>query len=513
MPETDLELTEVEQLAHDHDLSSAVPQSSLDYTAGPNPTIIGDTITNPYCIRIARQAYKRLSTKAGFNMGGVKVLPTNLYVIFRPRNADDERAIAAQISSPVFDIPLDRLVSYQGDGYRDPAVQDGVPTYLYTVVSADQDWSKISVPYQVLDTLFQPDYVVDGKTVFEVDAFKAVEVESYAIAKSKSPDFPEYEFKPAYTPIAEIRYLDDDGVLRGLEGARITMKQFTRTGNAITNAAGVAISDKSFTLTVKYKLHWERERFEIRDGPLNKAVINGPEQRERWIFFIDVRGDSNWRRAQVHRGAYRYHYQDILGLQRPPSNQLRYRVVDEIDDDRNGRHCAACSFLFLGSTIKIWVPRDQFRRRAQDYMGTTIHEAAHAAHRENERSNLSWLNIQERVSENWARGAQFALTRLHYPTYRPTYFQTYTGLVEDLMDANATTAPFIFRDPNNPNASLNGTPGTDGVSGYSIIEIQNAAFRGGTYEEWRENLRSSSPNPTSGNLDALFDFWANIPAI
>lgn len=152
--------------------------------------------------------------------------------------------------------------------------------------------------------------------------------------------------------------------------------------------------------------------------------------------------------------------------------------------------------------------------RAQAYVATTIHEAAHAAHWNGYSGNLSWGNAHSRVKENWARGAEFALTRLHYPGYRPLYFKTYTGIVEDMMDApDGQAMAYLIPHPSIPDRNITAPIRTDVdfVANYSIVQIENAAFRSSTYDEWRDNVRSGSTNPTGNRLAELFTFWDSIP--
>lgn len=73
-----------------------------------------------------------------------------------------------------------------------------------------------------------------------------------------------------------------------------------------------------------------------------------------------------------------------------------------------------------------------------------------------------------------------------YPTYHPSYFGNYTGIVEDMID---------------------GVIGYDQVSGYSILQIENAIRGQENWNSWRDNIINIYDNGTEGNLQALFTHW------
>jgi hypothetical protein len=73
-----------------------------------------------------------------------------------------------------------------------------------------------------------------------------------------------------------------------------------------------------------------------------------------------------------------------------------------------------------------------------------------------------------------------------YPTYRPSYFGDYSGIVEDMID---------------------GIGGYGQVSGYTILEIENAVKGQKKWNSWRDNIINEYDNGTEGNLQALFNHW------
>jgi hypothetical protein len=82
---------------------------------------------------------------------------------------------------------------------------------------------------------------------------------------------------------------------------------------------------------------------------------------------------------------------------------------------------------------------------------------------------------------------QWELTRMVYPNYRNSYFGSYTGVVEDMID--------------NDNSS------GDKVSGYTIREIENSLMYQKNWDDWRNKIINDHTNPTENNLSALFTRW------
>ena len=489
-------------LNSDLDASASTLNLQTDGSAGSStylPTIVGDTVTNPYSLGVVREAYQNLSNTDTFEAEAVTLRATDLHIRFLPRDTSDERRLSSDSSLTLFDVALDRLVLQQGDGYRDPDVSEGTPTYLYAAVDIDKNLADVGVPYLILDSLYQPDMHEDPDYIRSEKALAHLEEAATTIAKGKSPDYPVYERRvPDYFPTARIRYLEDDNSLRGLEGAQILFKRWSKTGQGFTDANGLARSDKGFNYEVNYELVWERYNFAIKDGLLTRAKINGPHQSTPWNLDINIRGDRDWRRAQVHRGAFRYFYQNILGLNRPPLNgvlrfQLHYRVRDQ-GIMGVATHNPGDQWLGFGSQIQIGIAPAGVND-ARGYVAITIHETAHAAHWNNTRDVY---NVVERsVTETYAVGVEHFLTRTMYPNYtRPAGFLggVSTGVAVDAVDAA-------------DGLTLDGGCCADRVTGFTPVDIQTAVYRTTTWFGLETELRDNFGNPTAPELRALFAYW------
>ena len=470
-------------------------------------TVLGAKLTNPYSLSVSRAAYDSLSQTLGFDGEGVTVTATDLYVRFEPQNLDDIQRLSKDSTLLLFDAPLDYEIAVPGAGYRDPSLGDGQPGYLYTAVKLSYPLQAVGVSYTVLDSLFQPESEGDTHLIGNGKGYRQLERAAHVmVGLDPGPAVVKGQSHKDYIPTATIRFRDDNGFLTGLEGANVHFSYFTRTGQGFTNAVGFVASDKGFNYRVNCKLVWERYNFAIKDGVMNRAVIDGPKTDQPWILNITNAtnpNDRDWRRAMVHRGAYRYYYQDILGLRRPPENgifsfQLHYRVRDEVIDGA-ALHDPGTQWLGLGSQINIGLLPPGFNNAAGHY-AVAIHETGHAVHWDQNRSG--YPSVVGDVRESYAIGIEHFLTRIQYPAYTrlaaflPRRIDNgfHHGLAVDLVDAA-------------DGFTLNGACCEDFVSGYSPLDVQESTFGTSTWAQWEAALRDRFVNPTEGGLAALFAYW------
>lgn len=170
--------------------------------------------------------------------------------------------------------------------------------------------------------------------------------------------------------------------------------------------------------------------------------------------------------------------------------------------------------------------------------GTTIHELAHTAHWDMDRSAFRQLvkdaykipvlypsinNSTEAIIESWPTGVEWVFTTHRYRTYLsnpsfnyPTYpsnlfnyqdrkiegFTTrandliYTSIIIDLMD-----------NENQRITRGNGRP-TDRVSGYTIGQIERALRGARSWNQFRDRVKNiNSSNTDNNQIDELFANW------
>jgi hypothetical protein len=101
-------------------------------------------------------------------------------------------------------------------------------------------------------------------------------------------------------------------------------------------------------------------------------------------------------------------------------------------------------------------------------------------------SGWHYNHSEDILSESWARGVQWELTRMIYPNYHPNYFDEYTGVVEDMID---------------------GIAGYDQVSNYTIRQLEDQLQTTYQWSDWRIKIKNNLNNATENNLESLFNYW------
>lgn len=295
--------------------------------------------------------------------------------------------------------------------------------------------------------------------------------------------------RTVYRPVTRIV----QGKYVPLEGAQILIRQLFTVQQGITNSSGYFYT-ASVRGKARYIIQWERYHYSIRDGALTQAETHGPKVKDKdWYFYL--KGGKDEYHGHIHRAAHHYYYKNIKNLRRPPKNssfrtQMKIRAY-ESGGESLGTHNSAWRAFGLNSPIKIYTYGGE---PIQTY-ATTIHELSHASHWNMDRNGFRNIpDNEDRIKESWARGVEWELTRMTYPDYRASEIRPkYTLVVMDMID----------NDNRFGNTSISG----EGVSGYTIRQIEDALNGQKTWVNWKNNIKIRYNNATENNLDALFDYW------
>lgn len=455
-------------------------------------------LKNPYTVENMQEALNNLLD----GQGAYEITPSHYYVKFVPYDDDELSLLKNDTSIYLYQYPLDVELEEGSLTYQDPEVPIGQPTYQYTSVPVDYAFPDVA--FEILAELFIPESSEEVKEELPVPVEKLV-YEALRITDNLGDD--KTAKSGPWTPAGTMRVWDDTlNTFVPIVGLEVRARRWFTTYKGTTNENGYYICNGTFDREANYSLQFERYDFEIRDGWLSTANINGPKKKGQWSLDMGSGKEKFW--ATIFRATHHYYYQNIQGLRRPPQNsfwntQLKLRAVYETNSS-NGTHCASCRFLGLGSAIKIYNPQNS----SMEIYGTTIHEIAHASHWK--MSSWHYNNASTIVLESWARGVQWELTRMIYPDYQPVYARlNYTGLIQDMIDGfgtkgtsfwwdystNAWGSPYLFRSYN------------DQVTGYTIRQIEDALSSEIHWNSWKEKIINSYNNATENNLGGSFDYW------
>ena len=479
---------------------SEKPQTLSDGIHGNS--VLGKKLENPYTVANMQRAWDNLYGEQRKET----ISASHYYIKFIPRNEDDLSLLHNDTLLDLYQYPLDYEIIEGSTTYQDPTVPEGTPTPLYVSVPVNH---KIpDVDYVVLEELFIPEELenTNGKFPY-VELLK----EAYRITNNVYSDD---DTRDEWTPSGKITAWDDSkGVFVPVNNLKVKARRWFTTHTGITGIdgqnPGCFVCDGSFSGKANYSLDFERYDFEIRDGWLSTATINGPEKKGEWTLDIYNTETRFW--ATIFRAAEHYYFGNIKGLRRPPQNafwntQLKIRAHYENSENYDGYHSPALRFLGLGSAIHIYNPEKQTR----DIYGTTIHELAHASHW-NMSSGGDYTNSDDIVAESWARGVQWELTRMVYPNLNLRYDysrRAYTGIVEDLIDGIKESYSYYYYTEDDPWKSLT-KHYPDRVQGYTIKQLEDALLGQRTWQGWKNNIKNLYNNGTENYLDNAFNHWAD----
>lgn len=470
-----------------------------------NSVVLGKKLENPYSVENMKKALQNLknSSTTARNAEAIEIKPTHLYIRFLPKTEEELSIIKADSMLILYEYPLDYEIVKNGSYYREPNLPENQPTPRYCAVEVGTKFPE-GVEYELLSELFIPDeekidpkghtkrpiIASDFAEILVDEALRLTNNEDEVTPKSN----PTALFPSKWRPSGRIRVWDDNfEQFVGVRGLKVQARRWFTTHTGFVGDDGSFVCDGTFRRPANYTACFERYEFEIRDGWLSTALLDGPKVKGSWD--VDMRGDKYEFYATIFRAAHHYYYEDIKGLRRPPENgfwktQMKLRAF--MSSDANSNFSAARRFLGLGSAIQIYNPHFS----SMTIYATVIHELAHAAHWNMDSSAFRKLGSPSIIKESWARGVQWELTRMVYPDYRGggTLRPNYTQLVVDMIDA-----PFDI------NQGV-GFP-IDNVQGYTIRQIEDALKGQTSWEGWRDNIIRMYNNETENNLPALFEHW------
>ncbi len=502
------------------------------------PTILGKKLENPYSVENMKNAYQNLQqkSKSGFSKSGNnKIKTTHLYIKFMPKTEDELSILKRDSTLTLYEYPLDYEITERGDYYRDPSVPNNQPTYQYCAVKVGKTLPN-GVEHERLEELFIPDEDKDdvkGKSSYSYNIDALVD-EALKITNNLEPEDINIKFRRRkWRPAGAIRVWDDvlDDYI-GVEGVKVRARRWFTTHTGIANINGIYSCDGRFRRDANYSIDWERYHFALQDGWLNSANYNGPKQKGNWNLNLNSGVQQYY--ATIFIAAHLYYYGDRLGLTSPPRNaffkrQLRIRA--RLKRDKSSYIKARR--IYFGSDISL----QAWGNSTDRVFGTTIHELAHAAHREVDGSaynSLVWKAYTSpcapsaescdhpgptgadarRLMETWATTVENFIVRERYVnfynvqnyTYIDNFLQSltiseenfYTSCGIDMIDG------FNQREEHNNNLLP-----IDRVEGYTINQLESALKSATSWTEWRVNLRSNETNNTAVFLNELFSNWTN----
>lgn len=469
---------------------------------------LGEHYNDPYKIDNMQQALSDiLAQDPDFPIK--QITANEKYIRFLPKNFEEDSVLESYSDVTFFDFPLDYELSDEGCYYHDPTVSDSVLTWQYCVVPINYEFNN-TIEYEHLYDVFIPDLdctLGDYYLQIEEKAYRLAGYPQDSTSGSKAS-----KWKPSVT----IRVYDDVlGRYTPLANAKIIVKgkHGSKKGEATTNSQGQCTIDKSFSSSkeLRYFIKWETGRFNLRHGVLGQAWSKSSLMSTAWNYDMYANMPQNpkdYVYANVHRGAYKFFYGNILGLKNPKmTRKTHIGVIDE-----NGTSfCTGLRMLGMSADI---VVKKKHSNDAFDIISNTLHEIAHQSHLLFMSRRL-YIGIKKVVYESWASAVEWKLTTHFYEElgtsinynheqdWEPNSFSNgrtscYTPLFIDLMDTYNQYHP--INNSNRPN---------DIISGYTISYIQDSILPSsyGLSSTYSSIINHKITGVTNAMIDTLFTLY------
>lgn len=474
-------------------------------------------LENPYSVKNMIKAYAELATDGDIvraeAISGIQT--SHLYVELNPTDQEKLDLLKADSTLVLYPYRLDIAISDKEDS-RNNSESDFSDTPKAFFAAIPVNYELPISEYKIIEELYIPDEEkVDqnGRDIISsvpkpngVDADDLVDKSLELTGNSEIPGGSVMARSNKWRPGGRITMQDTELGTVGVEGLKIQARRWFTTHTGFVDQNGYYQCDGTFKNPANYSFDFERYEFEIR-GSI--SGVDGPKMEGNWNQHYQRNTKQNYH-SNIFRAAFHYAYKNILNLRRPPQNgfwrtqlKIQANYFNDPTGTSNGNHNPARRFLGMGSAIHMYAPT----RTSDGLYGTTIHEMAHASHWNMDKSNYN--NGDKIVVETWARGVQWAITRMVYPNYNlaAQYIRgSYTGMVQDVIDNFKPVQSFNFESngvvENNIFSSYN-----DQVSGYNIRQIEDALNGNTSWNGWRNKIFNNYNNPTKNNLNGTFQYW------
>ncbi len=482
--------------------------------------LLGEQLKNPYTPTLMAQAWDNLQKKGVASLYPVDIRQTHLYVKFKPQNWEEYDDLKEDSLLHLSDIPYDYDIIKNGNYFHDPAVNDTLPTFQYATVPTGFDFND-TIAYEVLSPLYIPerDSKLLGTSSQNEPFLDKLLNEAYTLTGNYEDtiDLSQPSTLNRYTPGGNIQLFDTRlATTYGFEGVKVTARRWFDVYGTYCDFNGNYRMGGSFKRPCNYAIYYENGRFFVKRAGIH--WINGPKQKGDWNHTV---ADGYDRFAgHIFRGAYRYHYKDIAGLQRPfkwlgKKNSYVGKDSEKKWQGKNG---------IIFTNIKI----ARLKNKGEEYMSdeifsTTCHETAHTSHAIRMNTVIQFIQVEAQLRESWAIGIEWVLSNLEYTekgvadygrsNYNPPnpplypnqfayqywklsvdkdYTSLYINLIDEINDSN------LFLDTPN-----------DQVSGYTLQFIETNLLKHiyglsslSTY------LKNNRPNGvTNAQIDLLLSFY------
>ncbi len=395
-----------------HALNGSIPYQEGDI-------VLGNRLENPYTLANMQTALNATILSGISPIKDIKIAATHLYVKFKPTNEGQYEQLASDSTIKIYDYPLDYEITQLGNRYHDPSLPDTIPTYQYAAVKANFVFNP-DIAYEIIEQLYIPeeDPNIDINNGQDASFLNQLLDKAYIQTNNFDDTVKNLDRTGKianYTPAGQIRVMDTRlNQLIGLEGVELRARRWFTTYTGRPNFSGNYTVNGSFSRPCNYSMWFTTNHYSVREHLFGLTYhIDGPKQSSNWN--RDIHDGYGRFEAHIFRGAYRYHYGFIDGLQRPyrPSGNRTIYVGKDQSKDWSGVN------YIVFPILKIARYNGKYEYQSDEVFSTTCHETGHTSHVIKMNAGIiQYSQVSTQLQESWAVGVEWWLTKLEYKNTR-----------------------------------------------------------------------------------------------
>jgi hypothetical protein len=399
--------------------------------------VLGAKIPNPYEISVMRQAFRNLKSAGKFKgnlsqLSEEDLMPTDSYEQYLPSSHDDADQMRADTSLLFFDFPLDYEIVEDGTYYHDPSIPAEEPSFLYAVQPKQRPIRLTArARMELLADLYIPEHDpefgyrykstggdVDFAATLEQEAMRLVGLPVEPSGKTGLPST-----TSRWNPSGSVRIREaNTNITSPMPGVKVVFFKFLRVSSAKTKADGTFLFDggfvnAGFTKEVRYRIKWETDEFDLRDGEYGQAYSGkSGKMQGAWNKVVEPSNSKEYFHANVFRAAHFYWFEQGE-VTRPTRKTLTNRKVKMQLFNSNASKNQG-EFVYDATTkIRKYLSFFSHNNVGQkianrDLISVVLHEIAHASH--HNKNNKHFDESTNRITESWATFCEWRLTELFY---------------------------------------------------------------------------------------------------
>ena len=505
---------------------------------------LGDKLQNPYTVANMQEALANLQANSRTASDPYEIAATHHYVRFLPSDSVDVDVLSDDDHLELYDYPLDYELVQGGDFYHDPELAEDQVTWQYTVVPVGYQFPNIQ--YEIIDDLFmiEEDRPSSGSRMalsnwyeLEEEALRITGNWEGGSAGSRASEY----FPKGYIKVqrnfnaAGARTIDTVGVA----GVKVRARYFVKIKSDHTDANGFFQITTGFRNEVHYSIEWETDDYKITNGVGFSINFEAKDkQKKDWnpVFAFGA-SDVHWAAATMLNAIYAFKKQaSTEGLKQASGlGNIKIRPIfdSKASNVVNGsfKHYGAVPFIVggpigLGAQVVLDLAlRNDVRfflngfHHTGNIHQTMMHELGHMSHILKSPVNFQTSYLADpMVVESWGTAVEYYFTMPYYPTLA----EGLPKKTKTRLNAGGTLwqyTPFFIdlRDTQNqridlPKLGLGDSSqfANDAVSGYTLIQMQNALDSRTTLKGVQEYLINNYSNSSEGKIEEMRRFYEAI---